>query len=56
MKSEIHECYNAFSKLRTGMRRWLKQSMMLDPPGPNNGGEDEANYALALVSTLFNHW
>ena len=47
MKSKIHECYNAFSKLRTEMRRWLKQSMMLDPPGPNNGGEDEANYALA---------
>ena len=47
MKSEIHECYNAYSKLRTEMSRWLKQSMLLDPPGPNNGGEDEANYALA---------
>jgi hypothetical protein len=29
------------------MDRWLKQSMLLDPPGPNGGGEDEANYALA---------
>ncbi len=29
------------------MGRWLKQSMLLDPPGPNQGGEDEANYALA---------
>ena len=29
------------------MDRWLKQSRRLDPPGPNDGGEDEANYALA---------
>ena len=47
MKSEIHECYNAFFALRSEMGRWLKQSMLLDPPGPNNGGEDEANYALS---------
>ena len=47
MKSEIHECYNAFNSLRSEMGRWLKQSMLLDPPGPNQGGEDEANYALS---------
>ncbi len=47
MISEFNECYNAYSKLRIEMGRWLKQSMLLDPPGPNNGGEDEANYALA---------
>ena len=29
------------------MDGWLKQSMLLDPPGPHGGGEDEANYALA---------
>ena len=29
------------------MDGWLKQSISLDPPGPNGGGEDEANYALA---------
>ncbi len=47
MKTEIRECYNAYSALKSEMGRWLKQSMMLDPPGPNQGGEDEANYALA---------
>ena len=47
MKSEIHECYNAFDSLISEMGRWLKQSMLLDPPGPNKGGEDEANYALS---------
>ena len=29
------------------MDRWLGQSMRMDGPGPNGGGEDEANYALA---------
>ena len=47
MNTLIQECYDAYSTLRSEMNRWLKQSMMLDPPGPNNGGEDEANYALA---------
>ena len=47
MNTLIHECYDAYSTLRSEMNRWLKQSMMLDPPGPNDGGEDEANYALA---------
>ena len=47
MKPEIQDCYNAYNKLRSEMGRWLIQSMMLDPPGPNQGGEDEANYALA---------
>lgn len=47
MNSVIHACYGAYSTLRNEMGRWLKQSMLLDPPGPNDGGEDEANYALA---------
>ncbi len=47
MKTEIKECYQAYSTLKSEMGRWLKQSMLLDPPGPNQGGEDEANYALA---------
>ena len=47
MNGIIHECYEAYSTLRNEMGRWLKQSMLLDPPGPNDGGEDEANYALA---------
>lgn len=47
MKNLIHECYASYTALRNEMGRWLKQSMLLDPPGPNDGGEDEANYALA---------
>ena len=47
MSKVIHECYEAYTRLRNEMGRWLKQSMLLDPPGPNDGGEDEANYALA---------
>ena len=47
MNSIIHECYTGYTTLRNEMGRWLKQSMLLDPPGPNDGGEDEANYALA---------
>ena len=47
MNQTIHECYEAYTTLRNEMGRWLKQSMLLDPPGPNDGGEDEANYALA---------
>lgn len=47
MKTVIHKCYTEYTTLRKEMGRWLKQSMLLDPPGPNDGGEDEANYALA---------
>ena len=47
MDKTIHECYTDYRTLRNEMGRWLKQSMLLDPPGPNDGGEDEANYALA---------
>ena len=47
MNTPIHECYDAYSTLKAEMSRWLRQSMLLDPPGPNDGGEDEANYALA---------
>ena len=47
MDNTIHACYAEYTTLRNEMGRWLKQSMLLDPPGPNDGGEDEANYALA---------
>ncbi|MBI1929699.1 hypothetical protein HYR99_36305, partial [Candidatus Poribacteria bacterium] len=47
MNNTIQECYKYYRNLREEMDRWLKQSMRLDPPGPNGGGEDEANYALA---------
>ncbi|RKU30434.1 hypothetical protein C6497_04415 [Candidatus Poribacteria bacterium] len=47
MTQLLNDCFESYSSLRTEMRRWLNQSMMLDPPGPNDGGEDEANYALA---------
>ncbi len=47
MNDILHECYEHYVDLRKEMNQWLKQSMALDPPGPNGGGEDEANYALA---------
>ena len=47
MKDQIQESYSAYTALRTEMDQWLQQSRRLDPPGPNDGGEDEANYALA---------
>ena len=47
MSTTVQECYEASVALRNEMGRWLKQSMLLDPPGPNAGGEDEANYALS---------
>ena len=39
MDKTIHECYTGYMTLRNEMGRWLKQSMLLDPPGPNDGGE-----------------
>ena len=47
MDNTLQECYKYYIDLREEMDRWLNQSMALDPPGPNGGGEDEANYALA---------
>ena len=43
----LHACYTAYAALRAELSRWLAQSMRCDGPGPNGGGEDEANYALA---------
>ena len=40
-------CYTCYRQLREEMSRWLSQSVRMDGPGPNQGGEDEANYALA---------
>ena len=41
------DCYGEFAGLRAEMSRWLAQSRRMDGPGPNGGGEDEANYSLA---------
>lgn len=43
-------CYTHYRQLREEMSRWLAQSVRMDGPGPNQGGEDEANYALAWFS------
>ena len=43
----LQSAYQYYNNLRQEMDRWLKQSMWMDPPGRNRGGEDEANYALA---------
>ena len=55
MTTPIRECFSAYVALRTEMDQWLEQSRRLDPPGPNDGGEDEANYALAWFSPLPDH-
>ena len=43
----LHACFAAYAALRSELSRWLEQSARCDGPGPNGGGEDEANYALA---------
>ena len=43
----LHACYAGFAALRAELSQWLAQSVRCDGPGPNGGGEDEANYALA---------
>lgn len=45
----LFETYQQYRALREEMDRWLGQSVSMDPPGRNGGGEDEANYALAWV-------
>ena len=45
--NDLRECYAYYKTLRDEMDRWLAHSMRMDGPGPNGGGEDEANYALA---------
>ena len=45
--SELQACFTGYSALRTELSDWLAQSVRCDGPGPNGGGEDEANYALA---------
>ena len=46
------ECYIYYRQLREELDRWLSQSVLMDIPGPNKGGEDEANYSL----TWFPHY
>ena len=45
----LHSCYSAYAALRSELSQWLEQSARCDGPGPNGGGEDEANYALAWI-------
>ena len=39
----LFETYQQYRALREEMDRWLGQSVSMDPPGRNGGGEDEAN-------------
>lgn len=43
----MQDLHEACLDLRRAMTRWLQHSSRVDAPGPNYGGEDEANYALA---------
>lgn len=45
----MKDTYAYYSQLRQELSRWVDQSVMMDGPGPNHGGEDEANYALTWL-------
>ena len=45
--ADLQACFAGYSALRAELSDWLAQSVRCDGPGPNGGGEDEANYALA---------
>ena len=45
--ADLQACFAGYSALRAELSDWLAQSLRCDGPGPNGGGEDEANYALA---------
>ena len=45
--SDLQACFAGYSALRAELSSWLTQNVRTDGPGPNGGGEDEANYALA---------
>ncbi len=47
MTGEERDYLDGVGRLRREMERWVAQSVRLDPPGLQGGGEDEANYALA---------
>ncbi|HIE50698.1 MAG TPA: hypothetical protein EYP85_02975 [Armatimonadetes bacterium] len=49
MSKELARCAQQRARLTEELDRWLAQSRRLDPPGPQGGGEDEANYALAWI-------
>ena len=48
----MKDTYTYYLQLRRELSRWLEQSALMDGPGRNQGGEDEANYAL----TWFPHY
>ena len=45
----MRETYLHYLQLRQELTRWLTQSALMDGPGRNRGGEDEANYALTWL-------
>ena len=56
MNSIIRECYAEYTKLKNEMERWLKQSMLLDPPGPQRWWRRRSKLCPGVVSTLSHHW
>jgi len=48
----MRQAYSHYRDLRVELSRWLAQSSLMDGPCHNQGGEDEANYAL----TWFPHY
>lgn len=48
--SELSQTFADYTALRREMSRWVEQSIQRDGPDRHQGGEDEANYALAFFS------
>lgn len=48
MTTDLAHAYSHYTTLRRELSLWIEQSIRRDGPDKNQGGEDEANYALAF--------
>ena len=47
-QDELSQTFAHYAALRREMSLWVEQSIQRDGPDRHQGGEDEANYALAF--------
>ena len=52
MIDELAQTYAHYMALRRELSLWVEQSIRRDGPDKNQGGEDEANFALAFFPAL----
>ncbi|MEM7030708.1 MAG: hypothetical protein AAF629_14170 [Chloroflexota bacterium] len=50
--NDYQAAYQYRNELLEHLKKWLRITRLLDKKGPNNGGEDEANYAISF----FPYW